>query len=229
MKERRKSLRRGLHLPTLVRAQDVDGAWEERATTTDVANGGISLTLERLVPMGQVLFLSLPLPEIFRRHDLKAQAYRVYGLVRHVRPGGPPYRIGVMLLGKHPPRGYEEDPTALVFLPSDPQAQDENRMHTRYPVTVTMRLKRFSPPAEELTITENMSLGGARLRTSLDLIRGQMVQVAEMDGPFSAQAMVLSVKRGPDNMSRVNVYFTLPDQAEPAAHELLRRQGIAAE
>lgn len=231
MSERRKSLRRGLHLPVVVRGHGHDGQWEEATTTTDVSHGGLSLHLSRPLPVGHVLLLTVPLPEHFRRHDIKAQAYNVYGLVRYVASGGPPYRMGVMFLGKHPPRGYEENPAGLIFLPSDPEPVADDRRHPRFPLVITMRLRRLDPsarPAEEMTITEDLSLGGARVRTSLDILITELVVLAEVDGPFRAQAMVLNVARGTDNITRLNVRFTQGEEAAAAARDLLRRNGITA-
>lgn len=230
MTDRRRSLRRGLRLPVVVKAHGRDGPWEETTTTTNVSQGGICMTLRRPAPMGQVLLLSLPLPELFRRHDLKAQTYRVYGLVRYSSSEGPPYHVGVMFLGKHAPRGYEENPAGLVFLPSDPQPEGDNRAQPRYPVMVTMRLRRLDPPgggrAEELTITEDLSLGGVRVRTALDLVKGELVDLVEMEGPFRAQALVLNLSRGADTITRASLHFTHPEEAMAAARDLLRRQGI---
>jgi hypothetical protein len=230
--ERRKTLRRGLHLPVVVKGHDHRGPWEERATSMDVSHGGISLNLHHPVPKGQVLFLTVPLPEMFRRHDYKAQAYNVYGLIRYVAADGPPYRLGVMFLGKHPPRGYLENPSGLVYLPTDPEEAAENRAHPRYPVMVTMRLRRLGTPAgpaEELTITEDVSVGGARVRTSLDVAKAELVFLTEVDGPFRAQAMVLNIVRGADNITRLNLHFMQAEEAGAAARDLLRRQGITAE
>src|SRR5262245_11060399 len=119
--ERRRTLRRGLHLPVVVKGHGREGPWEETTSTTDVCHGGVGLALRRIVPIGQVLHLSLPLPEMFRRYDSTTVSYKVWALVRNCDPQGPPYRTGAMFLGKHPPRGFEQNPAGLYFLPSDPQ------------------------------------------------------------------------------------------------------------
>ncbi|HET8646092.1 MAG TPA: PilZ domain-containing protein, partial [Vicinamibacteria bacterium] len=201
--------------------------------TTNVSMGGVSFALRRPVPMGQVLLLTLPLPELFRRYDLKAQTYRVYGLVRYTASEGPPFQMGVMFLGRHPPRGYEDNPSGLVLLPDDPRPSGDARAHPRHEVMVTLRLRRLEAPpgspAEELTITEDVSLGGARVRTAaLGLAKGEMVQLSELEGPFRAQALVLNVAGGADGIVRANLHFTHSQEAAAAARDLLRRQGITA-
>jgi hypothetical protein len=223
-------MRRGLRLPAVVRGHNHNGPWEEAATTVDVSQGGLSFLLRRPVPMGQVLHMTVPLPEIFRRHDLKAQAYNVYVLVRHATSAGPPFVVGAMYLGKQPPRGYQENPTALVYLPADPHPAADNRKHQRHLLTITMSLRRLEVPsgqlAEELTITEDVSLGGARVRSALGIGKGELVLLTEMDGPFREQALVLNVAHGTDNITRLNLSFANQPRATEAARDLLRRQGV---
>ena len=233
MSERRRTLRRGLHLPVAVRGHGRDGPWEETAHTADVCLGGVALVLNHRVPMGQVLHLALPLPEMFRRYDSTASSYRVWVLVRNCDPHGPPYRTGTMFLGKHPPRGYEQNPAGLFFMPSDPQpAGAVQRSEPRYPLLLTVRLRRMEEACEgapeELTITEDVSLGGARVRTTLPVLRGELVSLAEMDGPFRASAVVQNVAQGPDKITRLNLQFMNEAEAEAAVKDLLRRQGISA-
>jgi hypothetical protein len=230
--ERRKTLRRGLHLPVVVRGHGRDGPWEETTHTTDVCHGGAALALSRRVPLGQVLHLTLPLPEMFRRYDSTATSYRVWALVRNCDPHGPPYRTGAMFLGRNPPRGYEQNPAGLFFMPSDPQPPGAvPRSEPRYPLLLTVRLRRMEEACEgapeELTITEDVSLGGARVRTTLPVSRGEMVSLAELDGPFRASALVQNVSQGEDKVVRLNLQFLNEVETAPAVKDLLRRQGIS--
>ncbi len=232
MSERRRTLRRGLHLPVVVKGHGRDGPWEEKTTTSDVCRGGVALSLTRMVPMGQALYLWLPLPELFRRYDVISPVYRVYALVRNADPSGPPYRTGLMFLGRHPPHGYEENPSGLFFMPSDPQPPGAvDRAHPRYPLLLTVRLRRLDEahegPPEELTITEDVSLGGARVRTTLPVVKGEMVRLSEVDGPFRASAVVHNVARGADKVTRLHLQFMNEEEAAAAVKDLLRRQGIS--
>src|SRR5512147_2904433 len=113
--ERRKQRRVPMKLPVRVQGRDTDGtAWEEMSTCEDASAGGVGLRLDRPVVLGQVLHLSLPLPQRFRQYDLTDPSYRVYTLVRNVRPApGGGVRIGVLFLGKHPPRGASALPGEL--------------------------------------------------------------------------------------------------------------------
>lgn len=230
MAERRRTLRRGMHLPVMLKSHGREGAWEESSTTLDVGYGGLSLQLSRPLTVGMVVHVSLPLPEIFRRHDLKSPSYRAYALVRHCEGTRPPYRVGLMFYGQRPPRGYDENPAGLFFLPSDPQPGGGDRTQPRYPLLLTVRLRRLQEaregPPEERTITEDVSLGGASVRTTLPLARGELVRLAEMDGPFQASAVVQNISRGADRITRVNLQFMNAEEAAAAVKDLLRRQGI---
>jgi hypothetical protein len=216
-----------------VRGHSRDGTlWEETTSTTDVCQGGVALNLSRPAAMGQVMLLSLPLPPIFRRYDATAVSYRVWSLVRYAGTEGPPYRMGLMFLGRHPPRGYEANPGGLYFLPSDPQpAWAVKRSFQRYELLVTVRLRRLDEsregPPEELTITEDLSLGGAKVRTGLTVSKGELVLVQEVDGPFRASAVVQNVAMGPDKVTRMNLQFMDEDEAARGVKDLLRRHGIA--
>ena len=233
--ERRKCVRRPLRLPVSVRGHNRDGKlWEETSATTDVGLGGVALTLGRPMTMGQVVLLSLPLPAKMRRFDESAASYRVWSLVRYAGQQGPPYRVGLMFFGRNPPRGYERAPGGLFFLPSDPQpAFAVKRSSARYDLMLTVRLLRLDEtgggPCDELTVTEDVSLGGARVRTALPVAKGELVQVEEVGGPFKASAVVHNVIEGDDHMRRLNLEFMDEEEAAQAMKELLRRQGIAPE
>jgi hypothetical protein len=229
--ERRKSLRRSLHLPVNVRGHARGGQWEETTATTDVSHGGVALRLSRPLAVGQVVHLSLPLPEIFRRYEVTSPSYRVWALVRYAGAQGPPYRVGLMFLGRNPPRGHEHNPEGLFFLPTDPQpAWAVQRAYTRHELMLTVRLRRLDAsragPLDELTVTEDLSQGGARVRTTLPLAKGERVQLAETDGPFEVAAVVQNVATGADRICRVHLQFLHGDEAARAAGDLLRRQGI---
>jgi hypothetical protein len=118
--ERRKTVRVGLAIPLRVQGFLADGStWEELTTSVDVSQGGACFPLTHEAELGQVLFLSLPMPKRLRQFDLTDVSYRVYSLVRGVRRRADQPRVGVMFFGKFPPRGFHERPAARYLLPSD--------------------------------------------------------------------------------------------------------------
>jgi PilZ domain-containing protein len=218
--ERRQSARMHLSLPVRVQGHDSSGApWEEMTSVRDACPAGVALTLRHAIARGQVLQLTLPLPKRFRGYDLTEPSYRIFGLVRSVNAETGVARVGVMFLGRHPPKGYEHNPGGLFLLPSDaPPAPAERRRLPRLEVFVNLRVRRLVPAAglrEEQTIAENIGKGGARVLTSLEVSKGEVVEVEEVGGPFRARAEVRNVYVGPDHIPRLNLCFL---DAEAPAH-----------
>jgi hypothetical protein len=209
---RRKETRMGLKLPTRVHGTSAEGAWEEMTSSDDASFGGVSFNLIHPVVVGHVLYVDLPLPKSFRQYDLQSTSYHVYALVRAVvaQPAG--HRVGVMFLGKNPPKGYEENRGGRYLMPTDAKpAPKERRAHKRYDMFLNLKLKREDSagagPAEEQTVAENVSKKGARVMTSLQVAKGDFIIVEELGGTFRARAQIRSVFIGKDNIPRLNIEF----------------------
>ena len=218
--ERRASNRMSLVMPVRVQGYDSSGAaWEEMASVRDASPGGVAITLKRPVTRGEVLFLTLPLPKRFRRYDETDVSYRIWGLVRDVNRETGAARVGVMFLGKHPPRGYDRTHGGLFLMPNDaPPAQTERRRSPRFDIFVNLYLRRLrngDGAREEQTIAENIGKGGARVLTSLRVAAGEVVEVQEVGGTFHTRAEVRNVYVGPDNIPRLNLCFL---DAQAPAH-----------
>jgi PilZ domain len=204
-KKRRRETRKEIDLPVHVHGYDASGApWEEVSHTLDVASGGLAFFLKRKVAVGQVLHVSLPLPKNLRRFDLAEPSYRAYALVRDVTYPSET-RVGVMLLGKNPPRGYEQDPTGRFLLEGD------QREYPRYDLHLNVRLRRLGAGLpggrEELTVTENLGCGGARVKTALPVTKGEVVLLEEVQRAFQERAEVMTVSIGADNVPRLGLRF----------------------
>jgi len=232
--ERRHEARIALPIPLRAHGYEADGeVWEEVATVEDVTSQGVSFALERVVDIGRVLRLDLALPRTLRDFDRLAPTYRVYAVVRHVvrTPGG--CRVGTLFLGKSPPRGFESHPAGLFLMPDEmpddvpatganrPRPLTEvspvpgdpagSRSEERLPILVNLVVRRTGKRGivleEELTVSDNLSLGGAEIRTSLDLATGEVIEVAEASGPFKTRAEVCEVPQGHDGIRRLHVRF----------------------
>jgi PilZ domain-containing protein len=213
-KERRHNARIGLTLPVRVQGHGAGQDWTEMSSVKDASPGGVAFILRRSVARGEVLLLSLPLPKRFRSFDTTEASYRVYALVRDVHSEGGGTRVGVMFLGKHPPRGFDRTQGGRYLLPEDEPpaaAARERRQHSRLQIHVNIRLRRLEAAAggrdEEMTIAENIGRGGARVLTSLPVARGEVVQLDEMGGLFSTRAEVRNIYVGPDRITRLNLRF----------------------
>jgi hypothetical protein len=218
-KERRKTRRVPLKVPVRVQGRDPTGeTWESMTSCEDVSAGGMALLLDRSVRVGQVLHLALPLPPRFRQYDLTEASYRVYGLVRGRRPGN---RVGILFLGKHPPRGAESLPTELFLLPGDPKPLSTDR----HGFEIVLRLEADQAPGgvaqEERSIAENVKERTADARTmSLPVFKGVTVSVEEVGGEFKSRAEVSHVKIGKDGHPVLSLLFVdepIPERLLPPA------------
>jgi hypothetical protein len=210
MQDRRKDPRRHFTLPVRVQGHDPDGAaWEEMTQSEDACFGGVSFPLKHPAFLGQALLLSLPLPKAFRQYQLSDTSYRVYALVRDVYNMGSTARIGVMFLGKNPPRGYETNPGGRYLLPTDPPpVPKERRGGNRVEVFVNLRLVRRNGSVQtEQTVTENLGRGGVRVMTSLPVEKGEILLVEDAGGSFSLRAEIRNVFVGKDGIPRLNLRF----------------------
>src|SRR5262249_40349932 len=156
--------------------------------------GGCSFVLHRALLPGQVLHLDLPLPKAFRRYDLQEGGYSVYALVRSSTLLAAGHRIGVMFLGRTPPRGFQQNPAGPYLLPNDPQpAPKDRRLHRRFELFLNLKLLRTGDGAtqqEEKTVAENLGKGGARVLTGMSVTKGDVLIVEELDGSFRTRAEV---------------------------------------
>jgi hypothetical protein len=222
--ERRKQRRVPMKLPARVQGRGSDGTtWEEMCSCEDASAGGVGLRLNHPVVLGQVLHLSMPLPQHFRQHDLTDPSYRVYALVRNVRPspaGG--QRVGMLFIGKHPPRGTGERPAELILLPGDPTPVERRRFQ-RMLSRLSLRLEAEHAPGgvamEETTIAEDVSLRGAQVKAStLPVLKGAILQVQEVGGDFKTRAEIRNISIGQDGHPRLHLLFldaTAPEHMLP--------------
>jgi hypothetical protein len=217
--ERRRDARIGLSIPVRVKGNDPDGApWEEMTTTADASYYGTSFLLRHAASVGQVLQLSLPLPQKYRQYALAEASYQTYALIRNTRPGPDQSRIAGVMFLKGPPKGWAEAPGGQFRLPTDPRPQStsrgERRRYERVPLAVNLRVRRSDPAAgvqEEQTVTENVGRGGARVPTTLPVAKGEKVIVSDLSRSVSAEAVIRNVYIGTDHVPRLNLCF--PDPA----------------
>jgi hypothetical protein len=211
--ERRKDRRMKLSVPVRVQGHAQDGQfWEEMTTCEDASYGGASFNLKHPAFTGQVLLLSLPLPKNFRSYSLSDASYNTYALVRSVLAAWPSGRVGVMFIGRTPPKGFDQNPGGRYLLPTDPKpAPKERRKHKRVDVFVNLRLLVVDPAGrtvrEEQTVTENLSRGGVRVMTSLPVAKGERLVVEDLARTFRARAEIASLFIGKDGVPRLNLHF----------------------
>jgi hypothetical protein len=229
--ERRRERRAPLHQVLVFQAYNSDGStFEDRAELCDASTRGASFLLGQPLDPGRVLHLAAPLPRRFRSFDAETPSYFVYAIVRHANPVEDRWRVGVMFFGKEPPKGFDAHPGALYFLPTDspqptvvgasalrssrPEPEPDpggRRQSHRFRIFVDFVLRQVDEwgtvLAEELTVAENVSLGGACVYTSLPLRVGHVVHVQERGGSFEARAEVRDTYVGIDRIRRISLSF----------------------
>ena len=184
----------------------------------DVGRLGAGVHVSHPVRVGEVLHLSVPLPTSLREYDLTEGSYKVYALVRSIRPSATGSRVGVVFLGRHPPKGSQFDPAQRDSLPKD-------RPATGPPPRPSFRLQLDADHAaggvaqEEETVPEHLEPRSAVVRVSrLQVGRGAVLTVGEVGGDFRSQAEVSGISIGKDGTPRLSLRFLdepVPDRLLP--------------
>lgn len=233
-KEARRIQRLALALPVRVEGKiDRSVSWNEITRLKDVSAFGAGFQLNRPVKRGRLVVLTLPMPRQLRCYDHMEPQYRIWGLVRRcitVSSNTTPeqYAIGIAFVGKHPPAGYSDNPSKIYDIversedgfwqitdaPDFPDERDlprELRRHSRYPIPVSFLLETLDEDgnvtAAEMTVTENISLGGAAVFTSLDTYVGSFLRVTSDQYKITIISVVRGKRLGPDGIPRLHIEF----------------------
>ena len=239
MKWERKSkrIRERLELKLPVRVycrESLDQEWVEMSRLTDVSPFGARFTISRLIEIGRLLHLTLPMPRQLRCYDHVEDQYRIWSLVRHVgalppkdQSGLPRFDVGVAFTGKKTPSSYETDPTLRYEVAASPteaglwsvQEQQERehvptsepRPETRHNIPIEVLVEVFDERGQvetsERTVTENISRRGAAVFTTLNVARGRFVRVTSSQYQISVLAAVRAYRLGPDRVPRLHLEF----------------------
>lgn len=113
-----------LSIPVKVECRESsDFRWAEMSRLIDVTPFGARFALAHLTEVGRLLHLTLPMPRQLRCFDHVETQYKVWSVVRNVRPHdpraakpsarseAPRFEVGVAFVGKRPPASYEQDPS----------------------------------------------------------------------------------------------------------------------
>lgn len=138
------------------------------------------------------------------------------------------HSIGVAFIGKDPPPSYYDDPAKLfeisqqengplwnvVAAPPNPDESllpKELRRHSRFPIPANIILEKIDEEggviASEPTVTENLSLSGASVFSSLDIAVGEFVRVKSEQYNVSIISVVRGRRVGQDNIPRLHLEF----------------------
>lgn len=232
--ESRRINRMSLTLPIRVESQ-VNGSvsWNEITRLNDVSAFGAGFNLRRPVRRGRLLQLTIPLPRKMRCFDFTEPQYKVWGLVRSCvtkssTAVSETHAVGVAFIGKNPPHSYLNDPAKLFEIshrdngnlwhvvdaqlnPDERHLPKELRRHSRYSIPANLIVEKVDGDGNVLrsepTVTENLSLGGASIFTSLDVETGSFVRVKSDQYNVSIIAVVRGRRVAADGIPRLHIEF----------------------
>ena len=233
-KEDRRLHRVGLALPIRIEGKvDREIAWSEITRLQDVSAFGAGFNLNRPVKRGRLVALTMPMPRQLRCYDYLEPQYRVWGLVRRCITvkntiDAEQYAIGVAFIGRNPPPSYAENPAKLYEIteieekglwkvveasgvPDEKDLPVELRRHSRYQIPVNVLLEIINEEGSvveaEMTVTENVSLGGAAIFTSLHAEVGSFLRVTSEQYNATIISVVRGKRLGNDSIPRLHIEF----------------------
>jgi hypothetical protein len=232
--EHRRIQRYALALPTRVEVKvDKKFSWNEITRLEDISAFGAAFKLKRPVKRGRLMMISLPMPRQLRCYDYLEPQYRIWGIVRRCLPvGADPesksYAVGIAFIGKNPPQDYIENPSKLYDMsdredgglwqlrdmpemPDESELPPSERRHTRFAIPETLLIEMLDENgdvvASEVTVTENVSLGGAAVFTSFAIEPGTFVRVKSERHDLSIISIVRGKRAGEDGIDRLHIEF----------------------
>ncbi|NNE65896.1 MAG: PilZ domain-containing protein [Pyrinomonadaceae bacterium] len=224
-----------LNLPLKAEGRDTaDSQWEEITRLRDVSSFGAAFTLSRPVKRGRLIKLVLPMPRQMRCYDFFEAQYHVWGVVRRCvaeeNAEDETYVLGVAFIGKVPPKSFLEDPSRLFDVShksedehglwevkpleseqEETQLPSEDRRHSRYDIPVNLTVELLDADGKvtetEDTVTENISLSGASIFTSLTVENGRFLKVTSVQDGAVIKAIVRGKRIGQDGIPRLHIEF----------------------
>ncbi len=236
VKENRRLDRIPLALPARIELRlDDSTTLNEITRLSDLSAFGAGFVAKKPFKRGRLVLMTLPMPRQLRSYDWHEPQYRVWGVVRRCISVGrttetPEYSIGLAFIGKNPPSSYIEDPSCLYDLrqrddasgtlwqvvPADLMIDDsampsEHRKQSRFAIPESLRLEitdaNGNVVQSETTVTENISLGGAAVFTTLTLERGTFLRVSSDRFGVTILSVVRGTRVGQDGITRLHIEF----------------------
>ncbi len=224
-----------LNLPLRVEGHDSpEVKWEQITRLRDLSSFGAGFTLSRPVKRGRLIKITLPMPRQMRCYDFFESQYNVWAIVRRCvlveNAERETYFIGVAFIGKVPPKSFQEDPSTLYDVshksdeekglweiraadlnPDESSVPKEDRRHSRYHIPISFTVDAIDQNGEVLesepTVSENISLGGATVFTSLSAEVGSFLRISSAQYQTTIKAIVRGRRIGNDGIPRLHIEF----------------------
>jgi hypothetical protein len=235
-KSRRIRQRLELKLPVRVNCRETpDFEWTEVTRLIDVTPFGAGFTLKRPTERGRLLHMTIPMPRQLRVFDHVEDQYRVWAIVRYIRPivspedKTPRFEVGVAFIGKRAPTSYETDPAKRYEITTSfpetgsltiseqaeeniqPIQSTDKRASTRHNIPVDLVLETFDKKGDvektESTVTENISNKGAALYTAQDIPVGRFIRLRSSQYNLTVHAAVRGRSIAGVGIQRIHVEF----------------------
>lgn len=232
--QNRRIQRYSLALPVRVEVRvDQNFTWNEVTRLEDISAFGAGFNLKRPVKRGRLVLLTLPMPRQLRTYDYLEPQYNVWGLVRRCvsigeNPAAESYAIGIAFIGKNPPKSYTENPATLYDInerddgglwqigladlrPDETNLPSYSRRHTRFPIPEALLIEMLDENgdiiASEVSVTENISIGGASIFTSFAVNVGTFLRVKSERHNITIISIVRGKRLGADGVVRLHLEF----------------------
>ena len=216
-----------LHLPVRVQGRDTPTfEWTEITRLANVTPFGAGFSLKHPTEKGRLLYMTIPMPRQLRVFDHVEDQYRIWAVVRHMRPAvvdnQTVFNVGVAFIGKRAPASYATEPWKRYdILTSAFQALSkadeiliplsDQRAHTRHNIAVDMRIEVIDMDGKvtesEHTVTEDISVGGATLFTTLQIPPGRFIRLTSEQYGITTHAAIRSRSTGANGVPRIHVEF----------------------
>lgn len=235
-KENRRIQRISLPLPSRVEVKiDSEVSWNEITRLSDVSSFGAGFVIQRPAKRGRLVLMTIPMPRQLRSFDFSEPQYKVWAVVRRCISIGhdnksPEYSIGVAFIGKYPPANYLSNPSQLFeithrddktgglwkLIPADLKADDshlpvDGRKQSRFSIPESLLVQKVDESGNviesEMTVTENISIGGAAVLTSLSIQSGTFIRVTSERFDVRILSLVRGSRIGNDGIARLHIEF----------------------
>lgn len=219
--------RLALRLPVRVQGRETPTfEWTEMTRLVNVTPFGAAFTLKHPTEKGRLLFMTIPMPRQLRVFDHLEDQYRIWAIVRHMRPSMSGDRglfdVGVAFIGKRPPKSYEKEPWKRYDIATNTFHEETNpedlltpfadqRACTRHNIAVDMRVEVIDTNGEvvesEQSVTEEISAKGATIFTTLQIPEGRFIRLIGEQYGVTAHAAIRSRSTGANGIPRIHVEF----------------------
>jgi hypothetical protein len=216
-----------LQLPARVIGRETkDETWQEITNIQDVSAYGAAFNLKRSVNVGQLLNLTSPIPQKLRCYDYFEPNYQVWTIVRRIEKlsVGEMFGVGIAFIGKEPPPSYLINPLTIyeisdrknnglwdIITVEKEEKPSDNRKDSRLQIPVNVIIEKYDDTGKllesENTITENISLRGASVFSTLSLPVGSFVRFNCPSCNVSILAIVHGLRKGGDGFPRLHLEF----------------------